>query len=466
MIRLNLIFCFLLIVIIGGCNGRDKKHREGRQNEKGAAHKPNIIFIMADDLGYGDLGVYGQRLIKTPNIDRMAREGIRFTHCYAGSPVCAPSRSVLMTGQHTGHTYIRGNSSGMVDQPYPLNRVPLRPEDVTLAEVLKQAGYVTGMTGKWGLGEPGTTGIPNKQGFDEWLGFLNQNYAHSYYPEYIWKNEEKLMLHGNANGAKGEYVHDYFSNFARDFIKRHKDTTFFLYLPVTLPHSDLEIPEADLEVYAGEEWEEEAKIYASMVTRLDKDVGGILSLLKELKIDERTIVFFCSDNGAARRWKGQFDSSGLLKGRKRAMYEGGIRVPMIVRMPGKIMAGQVNDFPWYFADVLPTLAALAGHRAPAEVDGMSVESALFEGKQDTVNRFMYWEFHEKGLSQAVRWKNWKAVRYGLEGKLELYDLAVDEQETTDVSDERPDIVKVIEDYLNTARTTSDYWPVEGEKVSP
>lgn len=466
MIRLNLIFCFLLIVIIGGCNGRDKKHRESRQNEKGAAHKPNIIFIMADDLGYGDLGVYGQRLIKTPNIDRMAREGIRFTNCYAGSPVCAPSRSVLMTGQHTGHTHVRGNSSAMVDQPYPLNRVPLRPEDVTLAEVLKEAGYVTGMTGKWGLGEPGTTGIPNKQGFDEWLGFLNQNYAHNYYPEYIWKNQEKLVLQGNANGAEGEHVHNYFTDFTLDFIRRHRDTTFFLYLPVTLPHDDLEMPEADLAAYAGEEWEEEAKIYASMVTRLDKDVGGILSLLKDLEIDERTIVFFCSDNGAARRWEGQFDSSGPLKGRKRAMYEGGIRVPMVVRMPGKIKEGQVNDFPWYFADVLPTLAALAGHKAPAEIDGMSVESALFEGKQDPVNRFMYWEFHEKGLSQAVRWKSWKAVRYGLEGKLELYDLAVDEQETTDVSDERPDIVKIIEDYLNTARTASDYWPAEGEGVSP
>ena len=466
MIKPNLFFCFLLALIIAGCNSGQEKNYAGYQDERNMAQKPNIIFIMADDLGYADLGVYGQKLIKTPNIDRMAKEGIRFTQCYAGSPVCAPSRSVLMTGQHTGHTYVRGNSSKRVDQPYPLNRVPLRPEDVTLAEVMKQAGYVTGITGKWGLGEPGTTGIPNKQGFDEWVGFLNQKYAHNYYPEYIWKNQEKLILQGNANGEEGEYVNDYFTGFTRDFINRHKDTTFFLYLSVTLPHDEYEIPDADLSAYTGQEWEEDEKIYAAMVSRLDKDVGDVFSILKEAGIDERTVVFFCSDNGAARRWHGRFDSSGQLRGRKRDMYEGGIRVPMIVRMPGKIAEGRVSDYPWYFADVLPTLAELAHTSSPENIDGMSVRSEIFNGSQDPVRRFLYWEFHEKGLSQAVRWKKWKAVRYGLEGKLELYDLSVDEKEAFDVSNDRPEIVKIIKEYLKTARTTSYYWPVEGEPVAP
>ena len=371
-----------------------------------------------------------------------------------------------MTGQHTGHTYVRGNSSKKVDRPYPLNRVALRAEDVTLAEIMKQAGYVTGITGKWGLGEPGTTGVPNKQGFDEWLGFLNQNYAHNYYPEYIWKNQEKLTLKGNENGGEGEYVNDYFTGFTRDFISRNKDTTFFLYLPVTLPHDEYEIPETDLAAYADREWSEDEKIYAAMVSRLDKDVGDVLSLLKELEIDERTAVFFCSDNGAARRWEGRFDSSGPLRGRKRDMYEGGIRVPMIVWMPGKIAAGKVSDYPWYFADVLPTLAELTNTRIPENIDGMSMKSAIFGAGQDPVHRFMYWEFHEKGLSQAVRWKNWKAVRFGLEGKLELYDLSADEREAFDVSNDRPEIVKIVKDYLKTARTASDYWPVDGEAIVP
>lgn len=466
MIKLKVILCFICATTVLSCKYRQEKGHMNDQKQEELAERPNIIFIMADDLGYADLGAYGQKSIKTPNIDLLAKEGIRFTQCYAGSPVCAPSRSVLMTGQHTGHTYVRGNGSKMVDKPYPLNRVPLRPEDITVAEVLKQAGYVTGITGKWGLGEPGTTGIPNEQGFDEWVGFLNQNYAHNYYPEYIWKNQEKLLLKGNAGGGEGEYVNNYFTDFAADFITRHKDTTFFLYLSVTLPHDEYEIPETDLAAYANEDWDETEKIYAAMVGRLDKDVGNVVSLLKELNIDERTIVFFCSDNGAARRWEGRFDSSDPLRGRKRDMYEGGIRVPMIVRMPGKIAAGQVSDYPWYFADVLPTLAELAGVRAPEKIDGMSVRAVIFEGRQEPVHRFMYWEFHEKGLSQAVRWKNWKAVRYGLEGNLELYDLSADEKEAFDVSDDHPEIVKIINDYLKTARTTSDFWPVDGEAVLP
>jgi arylsulfatase A-like enzyme len=276
-----------------------------------------------------------------------------------------------MTGMHTGHTHVRGNGSRLVDKPYPLNRVPLRPQDTTVAQVLKKAGYVTGITGKWGLGEPGTTGIPNKKGFDEWMGFLNQNYAHNYYPEYIWQNEEKYPLLGNLEDQEGQYVHDFFINFALDFIEQYQDTSFFLYYSITLPHAEYEIPESDLAPFVDQPWEDNEKVQAAMVTRLDREVGRMVSLLKDLGLDQKTLVFFCSDNGAAERWEGRFDSSGKLRGRKRDMYEGGIRTPMIAWMPGNVPQGKVSDHPWYFTDVLPTLAELAGVKAPADIDGIS-----------------------------------------------------------------------------------------------
>jgi arylsulfatase A-like enzyme len=361
-----------------------------------------------------------------------------------------------MTGQHTGHTRVRGNK-GKVGGVPPERRVPLETEDVTVAEVLKARGYVTGITGKWGLGEPETTGVPSRQGFDEWLGYLNQARAHTYYPDYIWRNQEKLELPGNFAGKNEQYTHDMFTQFALDFIRKYHQQPFFLYVPWCIPHDKLEVP--SLEPYAGTDWPENAKTYAAMVTRMDTHVGRILNLLKELEIDEKTIVFFCSDNGAARRWEGMFDSSGPLRGHKRDMYEGGIRTPMVVRWPGKIPAGKVSDSVWYFADVLPTFAALSGADAPENIDGINVLPAIIGEDRDYKDRFLYWEFFERGFNQAVRWKDWKAVRKGPDQPIELYDLAVDIGEEKNIADEHPKVVARIEEYLSTARTESKNWPV-------
>ncbi len=439
-----------------GCDNQLTKHKGA------AAKRPNIIFIMADDLGYGDLGCYGQKEIKTPNIDRLADEGTRFMQCYAGYTVCAPSRSVLMTGQHTGHTRVRGNFgkvSGtlVLDNGSPQRRVPLEPEDVTVAEVLKQAGYVTGITGKWGLGEPGNTGIPNRQGFDEWFGYLNQRRAHTYYPPYLWHNEKKLILEGNADGRQEQYSHDMFTDFALDFIRRHKRGPFFLYLPYTIPHAKYEIPST--EPYTDKPWPADAKVHAAMITRMDADIGRIMALLKELAIDTRTLVFFCSDNGAASRWEGIFDSSGQLLGKKGDIYEGGIRTPMIVRWPGKVPAAKTSNAVWYFADLLPTLAELAGTEPPPNIDGISVLPALLGRPQRTDDRFLYWEFIGRDLQQVVRWRNYKTVRPAPNKPLELYDLNKDISEEHNIAAEHPDVIAKIEDYLKTARTDSPNWPV-------
>lgn len=430
------------------------------QNEPETPQKPNIIFIMADDLGYGDLGSYGQKEIQTPHLDQMAAEGTRFTQCYAGSPVCAPSRSTLMTGQHTGHTRVRGNfgKTGVVGLAGNPGRVPLKPEDQTVAEVLKAAGYVTGMYGKWGLGEPGTTGVPNKQGFDDFFGFLNQRRAHHYFVEYLWHNEEKIMLEGNMEGKQEQYAHDLFSQYALDFIQENKDSSFFLYIPYTVPHAAYEIP--DTVPYTDKPWEWQEKVHAAMITRMDGDIGRMFDLLEELKIDDNTIVFFCSDNGAAQRWEGRFDSSGPLKGRKRDLYEGGIRTPMIVRYPGKVAAGAVKTQPWYFPDVLPTLADFAGVESASGIDGISVKDLLMGAEVNTADRYLYWEFHERGFQQALRWKNWKAVRLAPESPLELYDLQTDSAEANNVATSHPELVSQFEEYLGTARSTSVDWPVE------
>ena len=426
--------------------------------EGSSQDRPNIIFIMADDLGYGDLGCYGQGVIKTPHIDRLAQEGLRFTQCYAGSTVCAPSRSVLMTGKHTGHTTVRGNfgTGGVRGLGGGEGRVPLRRQDITVAEVLKRAGYVTGMTGKWGLGEPNTTGEPNRQGFDEWFGYLNQRRAHTYYPTFIWRNRERVPLPGNTGEEKTQYTHDMFTDFALEFMRENQKRPFFLYLPYCIPHARYEIPSMD--PYSDRPWRPDEKVHAAMVTRMDRDVGRLLSLLKELGIDRRTIVFFCSDNGAAKRWEKRFDSSGPLRGRKRDLYEGGIRTPMIVRWPGRIKAGTESDQVWYFADVLPTLADIAGAQAPTDIDGVSVLPTLLGQQQDLDQRFLYWEFFERGFQQAVRWRDWKAIRQSPGRPLELYDLAKDIGETQDVANQRPEIIARIETYLKTARSESQNFP--------
>ncbi|MBL7648827.1 MAG: arylsulfatase [Candidatus Hydrogenedentes bacterium] len=433
-----------------------------READTSKKTRPNIIFILADDLGYGDLGVFGQEKIKTPHLDRLAAEGTRFTSAYAGHAVCAPSRSVLMTGQHTGHTRIRNNSG----QNAPKHdgqegRIPLHAEDYTVAQLLKEAGYRTGIAGKWGLGEPGSTGLPNDHGFDEWLGYLNQDHAPDYYTDFLWHNKEKQPIPENANGARVKYSCDLFADFAEAFIRREAGNPFFLYLPFTTPHAKIEVP--DLGEYANANWSEEEKILAAMITRLDGYVGRITSLLKELGIDENTIILFASDNGASGSSHEFFQRSGPLRAKKGALYEGGIRTPAIVRWPGKVPAGAVSEVPWYFADFLPTAGALAGVRPPQNIDGVNVLPTLLGGVQPSLqSRFLYWETHEGGaLAQAVRWGQWKAVRYGIQEPLELYNLNEDVEETKNVAADHADVVTRIEKYLETARTdSSPYYPTD------
>lgn len=428
-----------------------------------ATTRPNIIYIMADDLGYHDLGCYGQEHFQTPHIDKLAKEGMRFTQCYAGGSVCAPSRSVLMTGQHLGHTTVRGNMGRVggklvLDNGSPQRRVPLRDEDVTVAEVLKEAGYATGITGKWGIGEPQTPGIPNKQGFDEWFGYLNQRRAHSYYPMYLWRNQEKVFLNGNRAGAEGQYTHDLFTEYALEFVRKHHDQRFFLYLPYTIPHQEYVIP--DLGPYEEEPWSQDALVHAAMITRMDRDIGRLMDLLEQLEIDEHTMVFFCSDNGAARTWDGIFDSAAPFRGHKGDLYEGGIRTPMIVRQPGQVPAGTVSDLPWYFADVLPTLTELGGGNLPENVDGMSVLPALYGQQQDPGDRYLYWESYRGGdFQQAVRWNDWKGVRLNPDQPIELYNLAEDVAETRNVAQQHPEVVNQIDAFMAEAHTDSPYWPI-------
>jgi arylsulfatase A-like enzyme len=431
------------------------------------AQLPNIIFILADDLGYGDLGCYGQKQIQTPNLDQMAREGMRFTQCYAGSTVCAPSRCCLMTGYHTGHALVRGNA-----------RVPLRAEDVTVATVLKSAGYATGLVGKWGLGEADSSGIPNKQGFDYFFGYLNQVHAHNYYPDFLWKNQEKFPLEGNVvqKGVavkRAQYSHDLFTREALGFIERQKEKPFFLYLAYTIPHANNEAGKEGMEVpsdapYSDRPWPQPQKNHAAMITRLDHDIGRLFKKLKEQGLDENTIVFFSSDNGPHKEGGADpkfFSSSGPLRGFKRDLTEGGIRVPLLVRWPGKIKAGAVSDQVAAFWDVLPTLAELGRAKAPAGLDGISLVPALLGHKQKQ-HDFLYWEFHERGFQQAVRMGDWKAIRLKVGEPLELYDLKSDIGEKTNVAAKHPEVVARIEAYLRTARTESKDWPIRPAKKPP
>jgi arylsulfatase A-like enzyme len=429
-------------------------------------NRPNIIFILADDLGYGDLSCYGQQKFKTPAIDRLAAEGTRFTQYYAGSTVCAPSRSVLMTGQHTGHTRIRGNA-----------RYPLLPEDVTVAEVLKSAGYRTGLIGKWGLGEAGTSGIPNRQGFDYFYGYLNQRHAHNYYPTFLWRNGEKVMLRNTVPDEDREgsgvsdnrldYSHDLFTQEAVGFLEKNAGGPFFLYLSYTIPHANneakakgMEVP--DLGEFAGKDWPDPEKAKAAMITRMDRDVGRLMELLQRLGIDDDTVLFFSSDNGPHREGGADpdfHDSNGPLRGIKRDLYEGGIRVPMIVRWPGRVKSGAESRQVWSHSDFLPTAAEIAGAKAPMNIDGISMLPALL-GKKQNSHAFLYWEFHEGGFKQAVRMGDWKAVRRDPDAPLELYDLKTDIAEQKDLAEKHPEIVKRIEVYLKNARTESPQWPIK------
>ena len=429
---------------------------------------PNIVWIMADDLGYGDLGCYGQKYIRTPNIDRIAAEGMQFSDAYAGCTVCAPSRSVLMTGLHAGHTSIRSNPGG----------VPLLASDYTAAQMLKSAGYVTGGFGKWGLGDLQTDGVPSKHGFDEFFGYLHQVHAHYYYPPYLIDNEKKFPLEGNEDGKRTTYSHDVIAGRALDFIRRNASRPFFCYVPFTIPHLELLVPEDSMREYLGKLPEGKPFItekkhyadqlhvratYAGMVTRMDKDVGRVMSLLKLLKIDDNTIVFFCSDNGVAANMRadGFFHGEGPFREAKGAMYEGGIRAPMIARWPGRIRAGSRSDLPWYFADFFPTMAELSGGKLPAGLDGLSVLPTLLGRGAQERHDFMYWElprynsktgeFAKEIPMQAARMGEWKAVRPKPAAPLELYNLKTDVGEQSNIASENPKVMARIEKYLETAR---------------
>ena len=435
--------------------------------------KPNFVFILADDLGYGDIGSFGQRQIRTPHLDRLATQGTRFTDAYAGTSVCAPSRCVLMTGLHTGHARVRGNSAQPLVQS-------IRADDVTIAQVLKPAGYTSALIGKWGLGDLGTSeaGLPTRHGFDLFFGYLNQSHAHNSYPSFLVRNETKVPLANivpderpNGTGVssnKAVFAEDLFIREALDFVRASRAKPFFLCFTPTIPHANneskplgLEVP--DLGEYAKRDWPESAKAYAAMVTRLDRDVGQILDLLKELGLEQNTLVIFTSDNGPHREGGNDpdfFHSSGPLRGIKRDLYEGGMREPTIARWPGHVPAGATSAAPWYFADVLPTFAEFAGAKTPAGLDGVSVAPALLGRAQPALaERFLYWEFYEGGFKQAARRRNWKAVRPKLDGPIEIYDLTNDLGEKHDVAAQRPDVVAEFEKFLRTAHIDAPEWPV-------
>ena len=440
---------------------------------------PNIIYILADDLGYGDLSCYGQERFSTPHLDQLAMDGIRFTRHYSGSTVCAPSRSVLMTGLHTGHTPIRGNQ-----EVKPEGQWPLSASAETLAERLKEVGYVTGAFGKWGLGFPGSEGDPVKQGFDRFFGYNCQRYAHRYYPEYLWENEDKVYLEGNDWSSTETYAPDLIQKKTIEFIREHSDTSFFAFVPIVIPHAELIVPDDDIyqqylgifpeTPYVGRpgadygpdmiismycSQENPHATFAAMVHRIDRYVGEIVIELEELGISENTIIMFTSDNGPHMEGGADphfFNSNGGLRGFKRDLYEGGIRVPFIVTWPGTIQEGGVSDHPSAFWDLCPTLGDLTGFESE-QTDGISFLPELL-GREQPKHDFLYWEFHEMGGKQAILKDEWKAVRLNVgkdpNGPLELYNLESDPFEEYNVAEAHPDLVETFARMMEDEREPS------------
>lgn len=443
--------------------------------------KPNAVFILADDLGYGDLGCYGQKLIQTPNIDRLAIEGMKFTQFYAGSCVCAPSRCVLMTGQHTGHCWVRGNAGRE-----NIFAQTLREEDKTIAEVFKAAGYATAMFGKWGLGEIGSSGHPNQQGFDHFFGYLNQHHAHNYYTTFLVRNREPVALRNMpAQGdpergdgwakTKVDYSHDLIFEEAMEWLAKNRSRPFFLYLPFTIPHANNEATRGvgdgqevpDYGIYADKDWPRPDRGQAAMITRLDRDIGRLMAQLKEHGLDDRTLVFFSSDNGPHKEGGNNpdfFKASGPLRGIKRALYDGGIRVPFIARWPGQIKARSVSDHVGYFGDMFATVCDLTGQPIPSGLDSISFLPAL-RGQRLRQKRheYLYWEFYEQGSRQAVRFGKWKAIRQPMRtGEIELYDLTKDLGETNNLAGTRARIVTQAAKFLDQAHVPDAKWQVRGQ----
>ncbi len=441
---------------------------------------PNIVLIVADDLGYGELGCYGQRIIETPHIDRLAHEGMRFRQFYSGSPVCAPSRCVLMTGLHSGHAPIRTNR-----EVRPEGQHPLPAETVTLAELLQAEGYVTGAMGKWGLGPPGSTGDPLQHGFTHFFGYNCQRHAHNHYPAFLYRNAEKVFYPGNTGQdlTGSDYSQDLFMDEAVAFLERHREQPFLLYLPLIIPHLSIQVPEATLAKYRGKIPEEAYRHtsylrhshpragYAAMATHMDAGVGRLLAKLAELELDENTVVFFTSDNGPTfDRLGGSdsdfFDSSGPFRGRKGSVYEGGIRVPLVARWPGKIEAGQVTDHIAAFQDFLPTLMQLCGaaERIPETIDGIGFQPTLLSLGDQPRHEYLYMEFPSYGSQQMVRLGNWKGVRRGMARgnlDLELYLLDEDPREKDNVAGQHPEIVSRLEAIMREEHVPSADFPLPG-----
>ena len=474
---------FMILLVFGSC----KKSTKVEQTQE-TFKKPNIIYILADDLGYGDLSLTGQQHFSTPHIDKLAGDGMFFTQHYSGSTVCAPSRSALMTGQHTGHTFIRGNK-----EVRPEGQHPLKSEVVTVAELLQQQGYVTGAFGKWGLGFPGSEGDPNNQGFDEFYGYNCQRIGHNYYPFHMWHNQQKHELEGNINTETNTYGPDIIHEKALAFLERNKDSSFFMYYPSVIPHAELAAPESYMAKYRsqfapetayegideGEHYKnggygsqkEPHAAFAAMVKLLDDQVGEIRAKVEALGLADNTIIIFTSDNGPHMEGGADpdfFDSNSNLRGHKRDLYEGGIRVPMIAHWPGKIKAGATSDHISAFWDFMPTVCDLIGAETPTQMDGISFLPELL-GQEQTKHDHLYWEFHEMGGRQAVRLDHWKGVRYQMannpEAPIALYNLSTDEGETMNVADNHPDIVQQIKQIMQEEHVPSDVFRFAFEKTA-
>ncbi len=445
-----------------------------------AAQKPNIIYILADDLGYGDLSCYGQKHFQTPNIDKLASQGMLFTQHYAGCAVCAPSRSSLMTGLTTGHTPIRGNKSWQQEGQYPLP-----DQSVTIAEMLKTAGFVNGALGKWGLGSTGTEGDPNRQGFDRFYGYNCQSLAHNYYPAHLWDNQTKVVLEGNSGPQNGQYAPELIHKRALQFINENKSNPFFLFYPTTIPHAELTAPDENMNEFRGKLLPEKSykgvdadepnfrkgpygsqkethAAFAAMITLLDRQVGEILETVQKLGLEKNTIIIFTSDNGPHVEGGADpdyFDSNGPLKGYKRDLYEGGIREPMLVSWPGKIAEGTKSDLISAFWDIMPTLAEITGIKTPAEVDGISMLPTLLGKSGQKYHDSMYWEFHEQSGRKAVRKDDWKLIRYNItipeKITTELYNLKNDVGEEHNVAAQNPEIVEELLQIMDNSRVPND-----------
>lgn len=492
LVPLPLLARLLGVVLLGvSCQGPDA-------SPDAASGPPNIVYILADDLGYGELGCYGQEKIRTPNIDRLATEGMLFTQHYSGAAVCAPSRCVLLTGLHTGHSFIRDNDEmdergDVWNDPDLEGQRPIPAATVTLGELLQEQGYATGAVGKWGLGWTGSEGDPVLQGFDLFYGYNCQREAHNYYPTHLWRNQDKVPLDNQPFRAhqrfpKGDdakaadafrayrgadYAPDFMIETALGFVREHQDEPFFLYYPSPIPHLALQIPDDEVDAYPAS-WDSAPYLgekgylpharpraaYAAMITRLDAEVGALLDLLDELGLADNTLVVFSSDNGPS--WVGGVDreffaSSGGLRGRKAQLYEGGIRVPMIARWPGRIRAGSRSDHVSAFWDVLPTLCEVAAAPLPQDLDGISFLPTLLGRGQQPQHTGLYWE-HERSW-QAYREGPWKLMRRTQKLPLELYNLEQDPSESTELSGEMPDFTLALERRMEAARSPSELFPL-------